>query len=179
MCCRICFWADRLLAKMKCPKYFFQNPQQANGLVHKTSQQRCVSVKFLCFSLHISITLTFQDQSIPLLWWTVGTHPDTFFQAAYMCVWVCDSGWMTMLKCACLAVGRCRDQWRQSADRLTHTKTLCHYRDQTVQGHDFHFHSSHWKNAVPALLTCTSSATWSGSIGVIYTSNRDCRWSLS
>ena len=46
---------------------------------------------------------------------------------------VCDSVWVTMF--TCFAVGSSRDQWKHSADRLTHTKALCHYRDQTVQGH--------------------------------------------
>lgn len=50
---------------------------------------------------------------------------------------VCESEWGTACRWPCSHVVQCGaagDQWEHSADRLTHTKALCHYRDQTAQG---------------------------------------------
>lgn len=107
----------------------------------------------------------------------MGTHPGTFFQAVCVCV----SVQMTMF--TCFAEGSSRDQWKHSADRLTHTKALCHYRDQTVQGHRLSL-------LLLPLKKCRSSwpprsykysymiTQFEDHIGVILASWHYCKWSL-
>lgn len=162
MCCHICFLgADRVLAEIKCPKYFFQIPQWANGLIHKTtSEQCCMSV----FALHLISQLVQNIRSRRYSF--SGSHLLTFFQAVCMCVCVIACGIACGWPCSHAL------QWRAAGisgstalTGLTHTKALCHYRDQTVQGHRFDLPLK--KNAVPALLSYTSKVTWSGRFGVI------------
>lgn len=125
MCCHICFLgADRVLAEIKCPKYFSRSHDEL--MVPSIKQHRSSAVYPCLLYTSYLISPKHQDQ-----YGFSGSHLLTIFQA--MCVCVCNSVWMTMF--TCFTVESSRDQWKHSADRLTHTKALCHYRDQTVQGH--------------------------------------------
>lgn len=148
MCCHICFWADRVLANIKCPKYFSRNH---NELMAKYIKQHLSSGVYqsVCFSAHISINPKHQDQWIQLPWWTVG-HTQGHFSELYN---------VRVTVFTCFAVGSNRDQWKQSADRLTHTKALCHYRDQTVQGHRLSLLLLPLKKCRACLFTYTRTVT--------------------
>lgn len=76
-----------------------------------------------------------------------------------------------------------RDQWKQSADRSTHAKALCRYRDQTVQGHRISLSLLPLKTCCARLPIYTSTVTRSGGfkdwIGIILALCHYCRCSLS
>lgn len=151
MCCCVSFWADRVLAKIKCPKYFFQSPQWANGPVHKrTIWVWCVLVisEDVCFLFTSYLSWSKTSGSVVTASMVDSrTHPGTFFQVLPLSLSLCVCGWP------------CSHALQQGSVEAERWQVDPYQSPLSLQGSNcsrpqtFTFDSSHWKNAVPASFT--------------------------
>lgn len=94
-----------------------------------------VTLRFVALNVYLSQSKTSEFIAASSLDSLGHTHE--YFSKPCVCVCVSESEWGTACRWPCSHVVQCGaagDQWEHSADRLTHTKALCHYGDQTAQG---------------------------------------------
>lgn len=162
MCCRICFWTDRVLAKIKCPTYFSRthNELMVPSIKQHWSSAVCFSDQCSVFHLISQLAQNVMSSRCSLPGAQQDTPRDIFSKLCEcVCVWV----WVHVTECG----WPCSHALQWGAAGISGSKALTGWpipKPSVITGiklfkaTDFHFYSSQWKNAAPALLTYTKAA---------------------